>query len=129
VVQILLRAGASANATGLAGIGALLAAVKMNHVETAAVLVRARADLRVNDANGDSLLMIAVNENFADILTLLLESGMNPRQPDANGLTPLYWARLLKRPILEKKLLAYGADPDMVRVAVRNSLPYVFEEN
>jgi ankyrin repeat protein len=128
MVRLLLSRGASVNAVGMNGKSPLLIAVELNQIETVEVLLRAGADVEIRTDADESLVMVALNANQPALLSLLLRHGANPNSHDADGLTPLYWARLLKRPEMESALLAAGAKPEALRVVVRKSQPYVSGE-
>ncbi|OQW86648.1 MAG: hypothetical protein BWK72_16305 [Rhodoferax ferrireducens] len=128
MVQLLLRAGADMNAVGLNGQTPLMNAVKLNRMGAAQALLKAGASTRVTDRVGDNLLVVAITEDYPQMLSLLLEMGAYPDMADANGLSPLYWAQLLKRPEMERRLLAAGASAEHLKQVVRESRTYTFQE-
>jgi len=128
MVQLLLRAGADVNAVGLNGQTPLMNAVKLNRMGAAQALLKAGASTRVTDRVGDNLLVVAITEDYPQMLSLLLEMGAYPDMADANGLSPLYWAQLLKRPEMERRLLAAGASTEHLKQVVRESRTYTFQE-
>nr|WP_251140668.1 ankyrin repeat domain-containing protein [Rhodoferax sp. U11-2br] len=128
MVQLLLRFGADVNAVGLNEQTALMNAVKLNRLGAAQALLKAGASTRATDRMGDNLLVVCITEGYPEMLSLLLDNGADPDLADVNGLSPLYWAKLLKRSDMVQRLLAAGASPHRLKQMVRSSQPYTFQE-
>jgi uncharacterized protein len=126
VVKLLLSHGAQTDTSTETGESALVLAVRMNRLATAAALLNAGASLTVKNRQGDGLCMVAIAENFPDMLALLLKHGVNPNTLDRDGLAPLYWAEYLKRDALAQLLLAGGADPQVRKIALPVSGSFSF---
>jgi uncharacterized protein len=123
VVKLLLGRGADPNVTGLNGVTPLVLAVRLNHLAVADALLQAGARTDVRDGTGDHLLMVAISNDLPEMTDLLLRRGMNPDMADADGLTPLYWARQLRREAIARRLEQAGAREQGLQVRESREYP------
>jgi ankyrin repeat protein len=92
VRRLLQQPGIDVNAPGQDGTPALHWAVRVNDIETAALLIRAGADPRRANRYGLLPLSLAAQNANAAMIRLLIESGADANAPDAAGEAPLVTA-------------------------------------
>lgn len=77
-------------------------------------LLRMGADTSVTDATGQTVLMVAARYNNSErVLGQLLLAGAPVNSADRDGYTALMYAARYSTPGIAKKLVRYGADPDI----------------
>jgi len=89
LVQQLVIAGSSVNATNKAGVTPLMAAVCKGHQNICEYLVLKGANVNAENNNKDTPLSLAVFKKFPSIALFLLSKGASPDHVDSFGDTPL----------------------------------------
>ncbi|MEN3000987.1 MAG: ankyrin repeat domain-containing protein [Armatimonadota bacterium] len=118
-VKVLLRAGASVNASTPSGLTALSLAIIRGHEEIALLLIEHGAGLGARDRTGylnemnpgNSPAYYAAVYGRTRVLKAMLERGISPNQRDRNGRTLLMLAAENGHREAVRLLLQYGADP------------------
>jgi ankyrin repeat protein len=110
MVQLLLRAGANANAANRHGVTPLSLAALNRSSRVAALLIEAGADPQVKLPEDQTILMTAARAGNPEVLTLLLDAGadVNAKESVA-GETALMWAALENHAGAVTLLAARGA--------------------
>ena len=77
-------------------------------------LLQMGADTSVTDSTGQTVLMVAARYNNSEsVLSQLLMAGAPVNSADRDGYTALMYAARYNTPGIAKKLVRYGADPDI----------------
>ena len=77
-------------------------------------LLRMGADTSITDVTGQTALMCAARYNESEpVLMQLLAAGAPVNSADRDGYTALMYAAQFNTPSITKKLLRFGADPDI----------------
>ena len=85
-------------------------------------LLQMGADVSVTDLTGQTSLMTAARySNSEEILVLLLSSGAPVNATDRDGYTALMYAAQYNTPEVTKKLIRFGADPDITATDGKNA--------
>jgi len=92
IVDILLTAGVSVDATDHKGLTPLMMACMFGRSMMAAYLLGQGAAPHLTDINGDSALHWAAYKGFPGLMQMLINSGFNPQKPDNFGSSPLHLA-------------------------------------
>jgi len=110
LVNLLLTAGANANATSRHGVPPLLPAVVRGDAAVARALIKAGAKVDPLLPGGQTLLMLAARTGDVATIGVLLEAGANPNAADpAMGETALMWAAAENHAEAVTALAAAGA--------------------
>jgi uncharacterized protein len=100
LAQVLVDAGAEADAADSSGYSALMAAAKGGHLDVVQLLVEAGASVRRTDCCGRSVLHWAVTEaDSEDVVRYLLQRGAPKDGVSLDGLTPRDYAIKLGRSV------------------------------
>ena len=106
VAEVLLRAGAVINASGLL----LLAAQQgLQDRDVVRFLIRQGADPEATDAVGNTPLLIAIQQHNHRLVAHLLAQGVNVNAQNAQGHSALSLARQLQLETIQHSLRRYGA--------------------
>jgi ankyrin repeat protein len=115
MAELLLRAGASVNASNRYEVTPLWQAAMIGNPATISVLLNAGADLRASTRQGETVLMRAARAGRVDAVKLLLARGASA---DVNakeswyGQTALMWAAAENHPAVVQALIENGANVD-----------------
>ncbi len=111
----LIRHTDNVNERDKSGRTALFYAVQHNaEPEIIHHLLRMGADTSVTDSTGQTVLMVAARYNNSErVLGQLLLAGAPVNSADRDGYTALMYAARYSTPGITKKLVRYGADPDI----------------
>eukprot|EP00041_Stephanoeca_diplocostata_P028862 m.835286 g.835286 ORF g.835286 m.835286 type:complete len:528 (+) comp23454_c0_seq5:270-1853(+) len=112
VVESLVKANASLDATDEDGVSSLYIACFQGHTHIVQQLLNAGAN--PNQLSGDetSPVFIAAQEGYDDIVQILARANANLNTGDCEGSTPLLMASQEGHIAVVATLLAYGADPN-----------------
>ncbi len=106
MAQLLLSAGADANAMNRYGITPLSLAAGAGNAPMIGILLKAGADVKKADASlpdGEKLLMLAARTNGTEAVQALVKAGLdvNATEP-RTGTTALMWAAVQNQPFVIK---------------------------
>jgi ankyrin repeat protein len=111
MIQMLLKAGANANAVLPSGETVLMTASRTGSVEGVKALIAAGANVNAKEnVRGQTALMWAVAERHVAVAQALVESGANVRERSESGFTPLLVAARAGDRDLARLFLSRGAD-------------------
>lgn len=115
MVELLLNAGASANATLSTGETVLMTASRTGIVDVVRALLAHGADVNAVDGwSGQTALMWAVAEEHPEVVRVLVEHGADIAARSTGGFTPLLFAARQQDQEAVRLLLAAGADVNEV---------------
>ena len=109
-VDLLIGAGADANAADDLGVAPLWTTAERGNVAIAQKLLDAGADPNVPLLSGETSVMTAARAGKVELVTLLLAKGADPNASATRGQTALMWAAAQRHPGVVEVLLANGAD-------------------
>ena len=110
MVEMLLAAGADANARQRGGETVLMTAARTGNIESVKALVAGGADVNAKERRGQTAVMWAAAEGHAHVVEFLIQSAADFRTPLDGGFTPLFFAIREGRAEVVKVLLKAGAD-------------------
>uniref|UniRef100_A0A6U0WJ35 Uncharacterized protein n=1 Tax=Pinguiococcus pyrenoidosus TaxID=172671 RepID=A0A6U0WJ35_9STRA len=113
LVQLLLRHGASVEASDCNGRTPLFYAIMGASRNAAFELLEEGAHVSIHDEHGVTPLLLAVDMGDEDMVRLLVSSGAEVDAPDAQGRTPLAWACFAGFASNARLLLEAGANPTL----------------
>ena len=91
-------------------------------------LLQMGADTSVTDSTGQTVLMVAARYNNSEaVLSQLLTAGAPINATDRDGYTALIYAAQYNTPAIAKKLVRYGADPDIKTPDGKNAVGLLTE--
>src|SRR6185503_18092806 len=108
--DLLLKAGATANAANDLGATALWNASQNGSVPMVKRLLDAGANPNLALLAGETPVMVAARAGHPQVVELLLTKGANPNAHGARGQTALMWAVSQHHPDVVKVLIAHNAD-------------------
>ena len=109
-VDLLIGAGADANAADDLGVTPLWTTAERGDVAIAQKLLNAGADPNAALLSGETSVMTAARAGQVELVTLLLARGADPNASATRGQTALMWAAAQRHPEVVEVLLANGAD-------------------
>lgn len=112
IIDILLHAGARADAVDHDGRTALHHAALEGQAAAAQRLIAAKAALDRRDNWGQTPLFVAAAQGYGDVVRVLLAAGASPDVADETGRAPLHWAVLWNDNEAVGALLDRGAAVD-----------------
>jgi ankyrin repeat protein len=113
IAQLLLRAGADANAANRYGVSALSLAATNGNAAMIGALVKAGADVNASPREGQTVLMTAARAGNAAAVRALLDHGSEPNASERwLGETALMWAAAHNHAAAVQVLVDYGAELD-----------------
>jgi uncharacterized protein len=128
-VQVLLKAGADANAANRYGITPLSLAATNGNAAVTRALLKAGANPNAPGPDGETILMTAARAGSADVVNALLERGVNVNAAEQwQGQTALMWAAAENHGAVIKALASHGADLN-ARSKELNFPEYRYETN
>ena len=110
MVQVLITAGAKADARSSSGRTALMELSEQSSADIVRSLVAVRADVNAKDDGGDSPLGVAASCDNLDVLQALIEAGADVNTRNGEGKTPLMIAAEAGYVRNVQALLVAGAD-------------------
>ena len=113
MVQALLEAGASVNASNEYRITPLSIACENGEASVVRALLKAGADATIELPGGQTMLMIAARSGSPEVLTMLVDSGLDVNKTERRGQTALMWASAAGTADSVGALLSHGADPNL----------------
>ncbi len=122
-VQVLVRKGATIDATAPKGRTALMLAAANGHTPVVEFLLQQGAEINAKDSDGQTALMYATSGLFPETVKFLLENGADVDvQSKKGGFTALMIAASGGEEELVRLLLEHGANKDIVEKNGRTAI-------